>query len=355
MKWIAFLHSTLHSSMLVRHHTPYNILIGRNITDSFLKDYPGSIIVTNPTLENLYRDKFSAWGSRIVVPDGENYKTLHTVESIIQDATALGCDKDSCLIALGGGVIGDLTGLSANLYMRGIRFASVPTTLMSMVDSSIGGKNGVNTRSAKNMLGTFYNPQRICIDLDFLDTLPDREFRSGLAEIIKCAIIWDASFFEWLEQNMEKLRARHDSALFFAIERTCRIKMDIVHADPYDLLGLRALLNLGHTFGHAIETRTGYGTFLHGEAVSIGIEKASRLAFWEGHLHPTHYQRIRKLLERAGLPVHYKISGRDMIETMKLDKKNRQQVIRLILPIKIGEAILTEKFSPRHLENCCES
>jgi len=280
----------------------------------------------------------------IMVPDGESYKSIETISKIIEKAQLQGCDKHSQFVALGGGVIGDLTGLAANLYMRGIRFTSIPTTLMSMIDSSIGNKNGVNNIYAKNVMGTFYNPSKLIIDIGFLDSLPKREYQSGIAEMIKCAIIADPEFFSWLEKNIDALLDRDEAILLYAIEKTCALKIKIVNQDPFDNVEIRAQLNLGHTFGHAIETLTNLEKYLHGEAVAIGICLASELSYLEGKLDSTSVQRIKNLLTRAQLPTTYDkvtLKSADMMRVMKLDKKNNNQVIKFVLPSEIGSAFVT--------------
>lgn len=340
MKVLAFLYSTLLSTR----HTPYPIEIGRNICCNSALNIPNSFVITNPTVYQLYNNRMKLDKNIIMVPDGEVTKSMKTIVKIIEQAQLKGCDKYSQFVALGGGVIGDLTGLAANLYMRGINFTSIPTTLVSMIDSSIGGKNGVNSVYAKNVMGTFYHPCKIIIDIGFLDTLPDREFISGLAEIIKCAIIADAEFFSWLEKNINDLLERNEEALMYAIEKTCAIKIKIVNQDPMDLIDIRAQLNLGHTFGHALETLTNLKKYLHGEAVSIGICMASELSYLEGKLDHQSLTRIKNLLTKAKLPVSFDksvIEKAEMMKVMQLDKKNKDQIIRFVLPTEIGSAYVS--------------
>jgi len=340
MKILAFLYSTLLSTR----HTPYPIEIGKNICCNSVLNLPNSFVITNPTLYQFYNKRMKLDKNIIMVPDGEVMKSMSTIIKIIEQAQLKGCDKYSQFVALGGGVIGDLTGLAANLYMRGINFTSIPTTLVSMIDSSIGGKNGVNNDLAKNVMGTFYHPCKIIIDIGFLDTLPDREFISGFAEIIKCAIIGDAEFFTWLERNIDKLLQRDEKALLYAIKKTCALKIKIVNQDPMDSIDIRAQLNLGHTFGHALETLTDLKQYLHGEAVAIGICLACELSLLEGKLDNQSLTRIKHLLERAKLPINYDksvISSEEMMKVMQLDKKNKDQIIRFVLPTDIGSVYVS--------------
>jgi len=340
MKLLTFLYSTLLSTQ----YTPYPIEIGKNICCNLALNIPKSFIITNPTIYQIYNKSMKFDKNVIIVPDGESYKSIETISKIIEKAQLQGCDKYSQFVAFGGGVIGDLTGLAANLYMRGIKFTSIPTTLMSMIDSSIGSKNGVNNVYAKNVMGTFYPPSKIIIDIRFLDTLPQREYQSGIAEMIKCAIIGDAEFFSWLEKNIDKLLQRDEKALLYAIEKTCAFKIKIVNRDPFDTVEIRAQLNLGHTFGHALETLTDLDQYHHGEAVAIGICLASELSNLEGKLDCISLKRIKHLLERAKLPTTYDksiLKSEDMMRVMKLDKKNNNQVIKFVLPTEIGSAFVS--------------
>lgn len=339
MRFLAFLYSTLLSTQ----YAPYSIEIGKNICNVALH-VPKSFIISNPIIYQIYNKSMKLDKNIILVPDGESYKSIETISKIIEKAQLQGCDKHSQFVALGGGVIGDLTGLAANLYMRGIKFTSIPTTLMSMIDSSIGSKNGVNNMYAKNVMGTFYHPSKVIIDIAFLETLPQREYQSGIAEMIKCAIIGDSEFFSWLEKNIDSLLTRDESVLLYAIEKTCALKLKIVNQDPFDNVEIRAQLNLGHTFGHAIETLTNLEKYLHGEAVAIGICLASELSYLEGKLDSTSVQRIKNLLTRAQLPTTYDkvvLKSGDMMRVMKLDKKNNNQVIKFVLPSEIGSAFVT--------------
>lgn len=278
----------------------------------------------------------------IVLPDGEQYKTLETVNRIFTALLAARCDRKTMIFALGGGVIGDMAGFAAACYQRGVPFIQVPTTLLSQVDSSVGGKTGVNHELGKNMIGAFYQPRCVIIDTETLSTLPDRELSAGLAEVIKYGLINDAAFFGWLEANIDKLLAREAEALSYAIERSCRRKADIVASDERES-GARALLNLGHTFGHAIETGMGYGTWLHGEAVAAGMIMAADLSQRLGWLKAGDVARIKDLIARARLPV----AGPDLsteryLELMAIDKKVQDGQLRLVLLEAIGQAVISD-------------
>jgi 3-dehydroquinate synthase len=298
--------------------------------------------------------------TQIVLPDGEQYKNWDTLNAIYDDLLAERCDRSTTIIALGGGVIGDLTGFAAASYQRGVPFIQIPTTLLAQVDSSVGGKTGINHPRGKNMIGAFWQPQLVLADTDTLQTLPERELSAGLAEIIKYGLIRDLPFLEWLEANMEKLRARDGAALAFAIERSCRNKAEVVAADEFEMAkeGGRALLNLGHTFGHAIETGLGYGEWLHGEAVAAGIVMAAELSRRLGWLSEHDVGRIRHLLERAGLPVQgAPLGAARYLDLMGHDKKVVAGRLRLVLLRCIGKAI-TWAEAPRQdivaaIEACC--
>lgn len=304
------------------------------------------LIVTNETVAPLYLDKVlqnlrSYQVETVILPDGEQYKTLDTLNRIFDKLLAAKFSRNATLIALGGGVIGDMGGFAAACYQRGITFLQIPTTLLAQVDSSVGGKTGVNHPLGKNMIGAFYQPQCVLADTDVLDTLDDRQLAAGLAEVIKYGLIRDADFFVWLERNIEALRARDKNALAYAIEHSCRNKADIVAEDETES-GVRATLNLGHTFGHAIETGAGYGAYLHGEAVAIGICQAADLSMRKGWLTQHDMQRIIALIQRAGLPITppAELDAERFLELMAVDKKNLDGQIRLILLEKIGKATL---------------
>ncbi|OGI70425.1 MAG: 3-dehydroquinate synthase, partial [Candidatus Muproteobacteria bacterium RBG_16_60_9] len=279
-------------------------------------------IVTNDTVAPLYLNALRAVLPRnqpleIVLPDGEEYKTLPVWSGIFDKLLQARCDRRTTVIALGGGVVGDIAGFAAACYQRGVPFMQVPTTLLAQVDSSIGGKTAVNHQLGKNMIGAFYQPRAVVIDTDTLRTLPDRELRAGVAEVIKYGLIRDVEFFQWLEQNLAKLLGRDKRALAHAITRSCQNKADIVALDERES-GLRAILNFGHTFGHAIETGVGYGKWLHGEAVAVGIVMAADLSRRLGWLAKSDFDRIEALIAAAGLPVlsPAEIDGPKMQELM---------------------------------------
>jgi len=300
------------------------------------------LIVTNDLIAPMYLEKFekrfNAGGKlsveTLVVPDGEENKSMEVLQSILDKCLTIGLDRKATLVALGGGVIGDMVGFAAAIYQRGINFIQVPTTVMAMVDSSVGGKTGVNHALGKNMIGAFHQPQCVFIDTGTLDTLPDRELQSGVSEIIKYGLIRDKEFFEWQEDNMDSLLKRDPSVLRFAITRSCQNKAAVVKADEKEA-GLRATLNLGHTFGHAIESGSGYGTWLHGEAVAIGTAMAATTSGRMGWIDQDLVERIYKLLERANLPVELPLDSpmnREIfLKLMSVDKKVENGNLRLIL------------------------
>lgn len=328
---------------------PITIAVGLfNDPASFwpLKAGERCMLVTNETLAPLYLDKVRTLLGQagidvdtVVLPDGEQFKSLAVLDTVFTALLEKPHGRDTTLIALGGGVIGDLTGFAAACYQRGVRFIQVPTTLLSQVDSSVGGKTAVNHPLGKNMIGAFYQPASVIVDIDCLSTLPAREFASGLAEVIKYGIILDGEFFSWLEENIDALLALDSRALAYCIRRCCELKAAVVAADERES-GLRALLNLGHTFGHAIETEMGYGNWLHGEAVSVGMVMAARTAQRLGQFNEADVQRIITLLQRANLPV----SGpKEMpvdayMPHMMRDKKVLAGELRLILPLTIGSS-----------------
>ena len=318
------------------------------------------MLVTNTMLAPRYLAPLhAALGDRradtLILPDGETTKTLATAERIWDALLAARCGRDATLIALGGGVIGDLTGFAAACYQRGIDFIQMPTTLLAQVDSSVGGKTGVNHLRGKNMIGAFHQPRCVIADLDTLRTLPERELRAGLAEVIKYGLIADAPFFDWLETNLDALLNRDPRALTHAIAVSCRTKAAIVAADERES-GVRALLNLGHTFGHAIETGMGYGAWLHGEAVATGMLMAADLSARLGQLAPGEVNRIQALLTRAGLPVQAPASlnaGR-FLELMAVDKKVQAGQLRLVLLRGIGQGELRADVDSRPLRALLE-
>ncbi|MBS6034503.1 MAG: 3-dehydroquinate synthase [Pantoea sp.] len=305
-----------------------------------------AMVVTNQTLAPLYLDKLSALLTaagvkvdQVILPDGEQYKTLAVMVQVFTALLQKPHGRDTTLIALGGGVIGDLTGFAAASYQRGVRFIQVPTTLLSQVDSSVGGKTAVNHPLGKNMIGAFYQPASVVIDTACLHSLPARELASGLAEVIKYGIILDGAFFQWLEQNLDALLALDEQALAYCIRRCCELKADVVAADERET-GQRALLNLGHTFGHAIEAQMGYGNWLHGEAIAAGMVMAARTAERLDQFSPQQTERIITLLQRAGLPVHgpQEMSAEMYLPHMMRDKKVLAGELRLVLPLSIGRS-----------------
>ncbi|MFZ2301392.1 MAG: 3-dehydroquinate synthase [Gallionella sp.] len=305
-------------------------------------------IVTNTTVAPLYLEKLQralqsigTSSTPIILPDGEEYKNSATLNLIYDALLANRCERTTPLVALGGGVIGDMTGYAAATYLRGVPFIQIPTTLLAQVDSSVGGKTGINHPLGKNMIGAFYQPQLVLADTATLETLPDNELAAGIAEVIKYGLIRDPTFFEWLEQNMGKLLARDTEALQYAIARSCRNKAEIVAADERES-GERALLNLGHTFGHAIESGMGYGNWLHGEGVAAGTVMAADLSQRLGWIGAQEVARTRRLFECAGLPtVAPDLGVEKYLELMGLDKKVESGKIRFVLLKAIGHAVVS--------------
>ncbi|GMQ96994.1 MAG: 3-dehydroquinate synthase [Gammaproteobacteria bacterium] len=307
-------------------------------------------IVSNITVAPLYLERLKRALSQfsvvsIVLPDGESHKTLTNVEHIITRLLEEKYSRDCTLVALGGGVIGDITGFAAACYLRGVNIIQVPTTLLAQVDSSVGGKTGVNHPLGKNMIGAFYQPRCVVADTGSLDTLPDRELKAGIAEVIKYGLIRDPGFFDWLEVHMQALLAREPVALAEAIKRSCENKADVVQADERES-GQRALLNLGHTFGHAIEAGMGYGNWLHGEAVAAGMCMAIRMSSALGWLSRDDQDRATGLIAAAGLPVQppAELTSDQMLKIMAVDKKVLKGQLRLVLLNGIGSAVLTADY-----------
>lgn len=310
------------------------------------------MVVSNETVAPLYLDRLLALltdfeVSTVILPDGEQFKNLDTLNIIYTALLEHRLNRGCTLIALGGGVVGDITGFAAASYQRGVAFLQVPTTLLAQVDSSVGGKTGVNHPLGKNMIGAFHQPGCVLIDTDTLDTLDDRQLAAGLAEVIKYGLIHDAGFFAWLEKNMDALKSRDKQALAYAIERSCAIKAEIVAADERES-GMRALLNLGHTFGHAIETGTGYGNWLHGEAVAAGMVMAAELSARHGWLTEADVERTARLINKAGLPVRppMEMSVQQFLDLMAVDKKVIDSGLRLVLLKSIGAAVVTADYQP---------
>jgi 3-dehydroquinate synthase len=329
----------------------YPIFIGAGamgLTAEFAKAIPARdvLLVTNTTVGPLYAAKLKeALAPRrcveVSLPDGEVHKTLANISRLLDVLIANRFARDACVVALGGGVVGDMAGFAAACYQRGIAFVQVPTTLLAQVDSSVGGKTGVNHPGGKNLIGAFHQPAAVFADTDALSTLPDRELRAGLAEVLKYGLIMDAEFFDWLEAHAAKLLARDTAALTHAIKRSCQIKAEIVTRDEREQ-GERALLNLGHTFGHAIESATNYTTWLHGEAVAVGMLLATDVSQRLGWVKPTDVARVERVLRSLGLPTDVRaISATTLAENMKIDKKVAAGRIRLVLLQAIGKSIVT--------------
>lgn len=337
----------------------YPIFIGGNLLDNgnLITDYikgSSAVIVSNTTVSPLYLEKIVATlrsanirYDSVILPDGEQHKTLQSMETIIDTLIDKRHDRKTTLIALGGGVIGDIGGFAAAVYQRGINFIQIPTTLLSQVDSSVGGKTGVNHPSGKNMIGAFYQPQCVIADTATLNTLNDRELSAGIAEVVKYGLIHDADFFNWLEQNMSSLLARDEQVLSQAILRSCEIKAEVVAIDEKES-GIRAILNLGHTFGHAIESAMGYGNWLHGEAVATGMIMAADLSLRHGWIDKNVKQRAIKLLEQAHLPIQspQEMTPEQYMDIMAIDKKVDQGKIKLILLKAMGEAVISSDYDP---------
>ena len=342
----------------------YPIHIGRGlITDASLilphLKRRHAAIVTNTTVAPLYlaqlSDALQAAGVQvipIILPDGEAYKNSDTLNSIYDALLQNRCERSTTLIALGGGVIGDLTGYAAATFLRGVPFIQIPTTLLSQVDSSVGGKTGINHPLGKNMIGAFYQPQLVLADIDTLQTLPPREFSAGVAEVIKYGLIRDAHFFDWLEHQMPQLMQLDEAVLSEAIYRSCQNKADVVAKDEHEQ-GERALLNLGHTFGHAIENAMGYGVWLHGEAVAAGTMMAADLSQRMNWLSADDVARIKNSLLAANLPlIPPKLGTAKYLDLMGLDKKVENGKIRLVLQQGIGRAVITSDYDADKLNAC---
>ena len=338
----------------------YPIFIGDNLLGDpkWVEPYVHSqqvLIVSNETIAPLYLDKtieaFSGFTIHtVILPDGEQFKTLDVINKIFDDLLTHQYDRHCTLVALGGGVIGDMTGFAAACYQRGVNFIQIPTTLLAQVDSSVGGKTGVNHPLGKNMIGAFHQPQCVVIDTNTLDTLEDRQLSAGLAEVIKYGLIRDIDFITWLEDNMQNLLNRNKEAITYAIETSCRCKADIVAQDEKEG-GVRALLNLGHTFGHAIETGAGYGNWLHGEAVATGMLMAADLSMRQGWISEKDVHRVENLIDKAQLPTRSPahMDYDTFIQLMSVDKKVRDGKINFVLLRAIGNAFITSDYEPKLL------
>ncbi len=338
----------------------YPILIGaglladKNLLSSVIPSKQ-VMVVTNEVVAPLY-EKFLQIGLPnrdyrvVMLADGEQHKTLGSFERIMTALLEARYERGATIVALGGGVVGDIAGFAAASYQRGIKFVQIPTTLLAQVDSSVGGKTAVNHPLGKNMIGAFYQPQAVIADLGTLKTLPDRELKAGLAEVIKYGLLGDRVFLDWLEANLDALLARDSTTLIYAIERSCQIKAAIVMADENES-GQRALLNLGHTFGHAIEHALGYGVWLHGEAVAAGMCMAARLSCRLKCITPADCTRVIHLITRAGLPIAppTEVSAESLMDAMRVDKKNKDGQIRLVLFDALGAARLRDDYAPSAL------
>lgn len=324
------------------------------------------LVVTNETIAPLYLEKVTSLLQQqlcnvndcksLVLPDGESYKNMQTLNLVFDALLEARFSRQCVLVALGGGVIGDITGFAAASYQRGVNFIQVPTTLLAQVDSSVGGKTGVNHALGKNMIGAFHQPVAVVSDTSTMDTLDDRQLIAGIAEVIKYGLINDATFFSWLEQNIENLLRRDKDALCYVIERSCANKADVVERDELET-NVRAILNLGHTFGHAIETLTGYTQWLHGEAVAVGMLMAAEMSMRMGKLTSDDVLRVKSLLKKAKLPVSIPgdLSLQDMVKAMGVDKKVMDKKIRLVLLDGIGSAYVTAEFEKKAMLDSIEA
>ena len=337
----------------------YPIEIGSSLIGEFnfseLISGNDCLIVTNEIVAPIYLDALISNietnnTETLILEDGESTKTEKTWSYIIGKLVDMKANRDTTILALGGGVIGDIAGFAAATYMRGLPFIQIPTSLLAQVDSSVGGKTGINHAKGKNLIGSFYQPIAVVSDIDVLKTLPDREYKCGLAEIIKYGAIYDSDFFVWLEGNISLLLKRDDDALIYAISRSCEIKADIVSQDELET-GKRAILNYGHTFAHAIENHIGYGSIFHGEAVAIGMIMASKIS----SISQADQQRLMNLIINSGLP--HKLEGFDknkMLEIMLLDKKIKNKKIRLVLLSELGEAFIQDNIHNDHIMDAFE-
>jgi len=341
-------------------HSKYPICIGAGLlADRDLLDaqVPGRdlMIVTNTTIAKLYLTNLTgSFAQRriaeCILPDGEQHKTLQAAAWVFDALVGNKMNRDVTVLALGGGVVGDIAGFAASCYQRGVGYVQLPTTLLAQVDSSVGGKTGVNHSGGKNLIGAFYQPRAVIADTDALKTLPDREFISGLAEVIKYGCVWDPLLFEWLDRNIPALLARDAEALTYAIARSCEIKATVVARDEREH-DLRAILNFGHTFGHAIEAATGYDSLLHGEAVALGMLMAADLSHRLGWIDASVKKRLADILARAGLPTAApRIGVARASELMQMDKKVLAGSVRLVLLEKLGRAIITAQYPKTALD-----
>ena len=317
-------------------------------------------IVSNTTVSKLYLENLKNLLDdyqvvEAIIADGEEFKNYDSLSHIYTKLLENQCNRDTTILALGGGVVGDIAGYAAASFLRGIPFVQIPTTLLAQVDSSVGGKTGINHLLGKNMIGAFYQPQAVVIDLNVLKTLDNRQISAGLAEVIKYGLIWDEDFFKYLEVNIDNLKQLDFDHLEHVIYRSCEIKAKVVSEDEKES-GIRAILNLGHTFGHAIENCLGYGEWLHGEAVGCGMVLAAKMSLAQGWLSESEFDRVKDLISRANLPIEKpKIDYENFIGAMKLDKKNKDKDIYLVLQQGIGKAIVTNKYSLNILDEIIKS
>ncbi len=347
----------------------YNISIGNNILEGIgekLKLFdlsPRIAIVSNPTVFSLYGDRVSDSVkkagfelSTITIPDGEEYKDLLWVQHIYDELLRIKLDRSSALIALGGGVIGDITGFAASTYMRGISCIQIPTTLLAQVDSSVGGKTGVNHKLGKNMIGTFWQPRLVWIDVETLKTLPKKELLAGIAEVIKYGVIYDGELFDFIEADKDKILDLNSWAITYIIKRSCEIKADVVSKDERES-GLRAILNYGHTIGHAVETVSGYKRFLHGEAVAIGMFLEARLSQMLGLIDKDQVSRIKAVIDSYGLPseIPADMDAQSILLSMRLDKKAVAGEMKFIFPEKIGQVRIHKGVTENTLRDLLQS
>ena len=317
-------------------------------------------IVSNTTVSKLYLENIKNLLDdyqlvEAIIEDGEEFKNYDSLNHIYTKLLENQCNRDTTILALGGGVVGDVAGYAAASFLRGIPFVQIPTTLLAQVDSSVGGKTGINHVLGKNMIGAFYQPQAVVIDLNVLKTLDNRQISAGLAEVIKYGLIWDEDFFKYLEMNINNLKQLDFEHLENVIYRSCEIKAKVVSEDEKES-GIRAILNLGHTFGHAIENCLGYGAWLHGEAVGCGMVLAAKMSLVQGWLSESEFSRIKELILQANLPIEKpNIDYENFIGAMKLDKKNKDREIYLVLQQGIGKAIVTNKYSSKTLDDVIKS
>ena len=338
----------------------YPIFIGEGLLEqpdllSQFIDGQKVCIVSNNLVADLYLEKVQAQLSRFqtstfIIEDGEQFKSMDTLNNVLDHLLGQQVDRKSTLIALGGGVVGDLSGFAAASCLRGINFIQIPTTLLAQVDSSVGGKTGVNHTRGKNLIGAFYQPRCVLADLGTLDTLSDRDFSAGMAEVIKYGLIDDIEFFNWIESNHDQIRRKNKDCLSHVVARSCEIKADVVSKDETEQ-GLRAILNFGHTFGHAIEAATGYKSWLHGEAISAGMVMACEFSQMLGHIDSTDVERVKKLFSRFDLPINPpgELTAEQMKQLMLQDKKTLDSVIRLILLKKLGKAYVSDDYPEKLL------